>query len=64
MQKVVKFKEPLPALGKGKRANHVYRIAAQIMCQKGYEGTSMNDIAEAAGLTKAGIYHYIRGKEE
>ena len=24
----------------------------------------MNDIAEAAGLTKAGIYHYIRGKEE
>ena len=34
------------------------------MCQKGYEGTSMNDIAEAAGLTKAGIYHYIRGKEE
>ncbi|HEV2444479.1 MAG TPA: TetR/AcrR family transcriptional regulator, partial [Candidatus Sulfopaludibacter sp.] len=33
-------------------------------CQKGYEGTSMNDIAEAAGLTKAGIYHYIRGKEE
>ena len=34
------------------------------MCEKGYEGTSMNDIAEAAGLTKAGIYHYIRGKEE
>jgi AcrR family transcriptional regulator len=34
------------------------------MCQKGYEGTSMNDIAEAVGLTKAGIYHYIRGKEE
>jgi AcrR family transcriptional regulator len=34
------------------------------MCQKGYEGTSMNDIAEAAGLTKAGIYHYIRGKED
>ncbi len=34
------------------------------MCEKGYEATSMNDIAEAAGLTKAGIYHYIRGKEE
>src|SRR5204863_9202525 len=30
----------------------------------GYEATSMNDIAEAAGLTKAGIYHYIRGKED
>jgi len=34
------------------------------MCQKGYEATSMNDIADAVGLTKAGIYHYIRGKEE
>lgn len=33
------------------------------MCQKGYEATSMNDIADAVGLTKAGIYHYIRGKE-
>jgi AcrR family transcriptional regulator len=54
----------MPASGKGKKASHVYRIAAEIMCQKGYEGTSMNDIAEAAGLTKAGIYHYIRGKEE
>jgi AcrR family transcriptional regulator len=64
LQRVIKFKEPIPASGKGKRASHVYRIAAEIMCQKGYEGTSMNDIAEAAGLTKAGIYHYIRGKEE
>ena len=64
LQRTIKFKDPIPASGKGKRASHVYRIAAEIMCQKGYEGTSMNDIAEAAGLTKAGIYHYIRGKEE
>lgn len=34
------------------------------MCQKGYEATSMNDIANAVGLTKAGLYHYIRGKED
>ena len=33
------------------------------MCRKGYEATSMNDIADAVGLTKAGMYHYIRGKE-
>jgi len=64
LQKLIKFKEPIPTSGKGKRANHIYRVAAEIMCQKGYEATSMNDIAEAAGLTKAGIYHYIRGKEE
>jgi len=64
LPKLLKFNEPIPTSSKGKRASHVYRIAAEIMCQKGYEGTSMNDIAEAAGLTKAGIYHYIRGKEE
>jgi AcrR family transcriptional regulator len=64
LPRLIKLNEPIPASGKGKRASHVYRIAAEIMCQKGYEGTSMNDIAEAAGLTKAGIYHYIRGKEE
>ena len=34
------------------------------MCHKGYEATSMNDIADAVGLTKAGLYHYIRGKEQ
>ncbi len=33
------------------------------MCRKGYEATSMNDIADAVGLTKAGMYHYIPGKE-
>jgi AcrR family transcriptional regulator len=46
------------------RADHIYRVAAEIMCRKGYEATSMNDIADAVGLTKAGIYHYIRGKED
>jgi AcrR family transcriptional regulator len=50
--------------GKGGRASHIYHAAAEIMLQKGYEATSMNDIADAAGLTKAGIYHYIRSKEE
>src|ERR1051325_4598193 len=64
MPKLIRLKDPIPTLNKGKRASDVYRVAAEIMCQKGYEATSMNDIAEAAGLTKAGIYHYIRGKED
>jgi AcrR family transcriptional regulator len=64
LQRLIKLKEPIPATGRGKRASNVYRVAAEIMCHKGYEATSMNDIAEAAGLTKAGIYHYIRGKED
>src|SRR5262249_45911327 len=35
LQKLIRLKEPMP--GKGKRAGHVYRVAAEIMCQKGYE---------------------------
>ena len=58
-----KGKALAPTDKKEDRAEHIYRVAAQIMCQKGYEATSMNDIADAVGLTKAGVYHYIRGKE-
>jgi AcrR family transcriptional regulator len=58
-----KLKPPAPIDKKEDRAEHIYRVAAEIMCQKGYEATSMNDIGDAVGLTKAGVYHYIRGKE-
>ena len=54
----------LPIWRKEARADHIYRVAAEIMCHKGYEATSMNDIADAVGLTKPGLYHYIRGKED
>ena len=46
------------------RAAEVYRTAARIILQKGYDATSVSDIAEALGITKAGLYHYIKGKTE
>jgi AcrR family transcriptional regulator len=46
------------------RAVEVYRTAAKIILQKGFDGTSVSDIANALGITKAGLYHYIRGKTE
>jgi len=46
------------------RAAEVYRTAAKIILQKGYDGTSVSDIADALGITKAGLYHYISGKTE
>lgn len=46
------------------RAAEVYRTAAKIILQKGYDATSVSDIADALGITKAGLYHYIRGKTE
>ncbi len=62
--KKIEIRDDSPVWRKEGRASEIYRVAAEIMCEKGYEATSMNDIADAAGLTKAGIYHYIRGKEE
>src|SRR5262245_47654032 len=46
------------------RLAEVYRAAAQIILRKGYDATSVNDIANALGMTKAGLYHYISGKKE
>jgi AcrR family transcriptional regulator len=46
------------------RAAEVYRTAAKVILEKGYDGTSVSDIAEALGITKAGLYHYISGKTE
>lgn len=44
------------------RAAEVYRTAARIILEKGYDATSVSDIADALGITKAGLYHYIKGK--
>lgn len=41
----------------------ICRIAARVFYEKSYEGASMQDIAEAVGLTKAGLYHHIGSKD-
>jgi TetR/AcrR family transcriptional regulator, cholesterol catabolism regulator len=46
------------------RASEVFRTAAQVILQKGYDATSVSDIARALGITKAGLYHYIHGKTQ
>src|SRR5437868_14591040 len=52
------------ALPSDGRAGEVYRTAAQMILQKGYDATSVSDIAQALGITKAGLYHYIHGKTQ
>ncbi len=39
-------------------------IAASLFQSKGFEQTSMNDIARAMGLGRSAVYHYFRSKEE
>jgi AcrR family transcriptional regulator len=37
--------------------------AARLFANRGYNGTSMSDLASAAGLTKGAFYHHFESKE-
>jgi AcrR family transcriptional regulator len=48
-------------------ANHRELIllrSAELFANRGYLGTSMNEVAEACGMSKPTLYHYYRDKEE
>jgi AcrR family transcriptional regulator len=45
------------------KLREICRIAARIFYEKGYDGASMQDIAEAVKLTKAGLYHHVGSKD-
>ena len=36
--------------------------AAELFAKQGYSGTSMNQVAEACGVSKPSLYHYVRDK--
>jgi AcrR family transcriptional regulator len=46
------------------RLDHLLRTAARVFAQAGYHSTSMRDLAAASGMSLAGMYYYVRGKEE
>ena len=46
------------------RQGQILEVAARVFCERGFEKTSMGDVAAAVGMTKAGLYHHIAGKEE
>jgi AcrR family transcriptional regulator len=39
-------------------------VAVRVFTERGYDGTSMEDLARATGLSKSSIYHHFDGKEE
>jgi TetR/AcrR family transcriptional regulator, cholesterol catabolism regulator len=45
------------------RHRAILETAARLICVRGYDGTSMQEIAEACEITKAGLYHYVQSKE-
>jgi AcrR family transcriptional regulator len=39
-------------------------VAVQVFIERGYDGTSMEHLSKAAGISKSSIYHHVAGKEE
>ena len=41
----------------------ICEVAETLFAERGFDGTSIREIAEQTGATKALIYHYYRSKE-
>ncbi len=46
------------------RLARLLTAAARIFAEKGYHPTSMRELARETGMSLAGIYHYVTGKDE
>jgi len=46
-----------------RRRREVVDAAAQAFARRGYHATSIDDLVEATGLARGGLYHYIGSKQ-
>lgn len=44
--------------------HEIFEQAARLFAQRGYAGTSFQDIADAVGLTRPALYHYVKSKDD
>ncbi|WP_231619007.1 TetR/AcrR family transcriptional regulator [Nonomuraea sp. SBT364] len=49
---------------RGHDPESVLAIAVRVFNERGYDGTSMEDLARALGVTKSAIYYHVPGKEQ
>jgi TetR/AcrR family transcriptional regulator len=50
------------ASGYDTQREQILARAADLFARQGYQGTSMNRVAEACGVSKAALYHYVADK--
>ena len=48
----------------GDTKKRILKVALELFAQKGYLGTSMRDIAQQLGLTKAALYKHYTAKQD
>jgi AcrR family transcriptional regulator len=46
------------------RREELTRIAARLFAERGYQGTSLADLADELGVQKPSLYHHIASKED
>jgi AcrR family transcriptional regulator len=46
------------------RRDELTRAAARLFAERGYQGTSLADLAAAVGMQKPSLYHHIDSKED
>ena len=56
--------KPLKVERRDARRDEILRAAASMFRTRGFSDTGMRDIADAARLSAANLYHYFRGKDE
>jgi TetR/AcrR family transcriptional regulator, cholesterol catabolism regulator len=45
------------------RRREVVDVSARLFAERGYRNTSIDDLVEATGLQRGGLYHYIESKQ-
>ncbi|MGR6917599.1 TetR/AcrR family transcriptional regulator [[Actinomadura] parvosata] len=59
--------EPAPRRRRGRPGHDqsaILRAAVELFNRRGYDATSMGDLAKELGLTKPAIYHHVTSKEQ
>ncbi|MCW0213067.1 MAG: TetR/AcrR family transcriptional regulator [Pseudonocardia sp.] len=44
--------------------NEIYEHATRLFAERGFAGTSLQDIADALGITRPALYYYVKSKDE
>jgi AcrR family transcriptional regulator len=55
---------PAPGKRNGLVQQEILEHATRLFALRGYAGTSLQDIADAVGLTRPALYHYVKNKSE
>lgn len=49
---------------RGLMQHEIFEQATRLFAQRGFAGTNLQDIADAVGLTRPALYHYVKSKDD